>query len=51
VRAKVRYPRIVATHGKAPEQYPEVGDLDEDAPTWGINLATGEKMKFRKPGD
>jgi len=48
--AKVRYPRIVATHGEAPEQYPDPDDFDEDAPTYAINLATGEKIKLRKRG-
>jgi hypothetical protein len=46
--ATVRYPRIVATHGKAPEQYPDADDFDEDAPTHGINLATGERIKIGK---
>jgi|SRR5208282_1178620 len=46
--AKVRYPCIVATHGEAPEQYPDPDAADEDAPTYGINLATGEKIKFGK---
>jgi hypothetical protein len=41
--AKVRYPRIVATHGDAPPQYP---DPDDDAPTFGINPLTGETIKF-----
>jgi hypothetical protein len=45
--AKVRYPRIVATHGEAPPQYPDPDD-DEDTPTYGINLATGEKIVFNK---
>ena len=45
--AKVRYPRIVATHGDAPPQYPDPDEFDDDdAPTFGINLATGEKIKF-----
>ncbi len=48
--AKVRYPRIVATHGEAPEQYPDPDELDEDAPTYGINLATGERFKIGKRG-
>ena len=43
--AKVRYPRIVAAHGEAPEQYAEPDE--EDAPTYGINLATGEKIRIR----
>lgn len=46
--AKVRFPRIVATHGTAPEQYPEPDDLAEERPTYGINLATGEKIKFSR---
>jgi hypothetical protein len=44
--AKVRYPRIVATHGDAPPQYPDPDELDDDAPTFGINPVTGEKIKF-----
>jgi hypothetical protein len=47
---KFRYPRIVATHGEAPEQYPDPDDFDQDAPTYGINLATGEKTKIGKRG-
>ena len=46
--AKVRYPRIVATHGEAPEQYPDPDDFDEDIPHYGVNLATGEKIKIGK---
>lgn len=46
--AKVRYPRVVATHGDAPPQYPDPDDLGDDAPTFGINLATGERFKFRR---
>jgi hypothetical protein len=48
--AKVGYPRIVATHREAPEQYPDPDDFDEGAPTYGVNLATGEKIKFGKRG-
>jgi Plasmid pRiA4b ORF-3-like protein len=48
--AKVRYPRIVATHGEAPEQYPDPDVSDEDAPTFGINPVTGERIEFRKRG-
>jgi hypothetical protein len=44
--AKVRYPRVVATHGDAPPQYPDPDEFDDDGPTFGINLATGEKIKF-----
>jgi len=46
--AKVRYPRIVASRGEAPEQYPMPEDDDADGPTYGINIATGEKIIFRK---
>ena len=46
--AKVRYPRVVATHGAAPEQYPEPDDLAEDRPMYGINPVTGEKIKFSR---
>jgi hypothetical protein len=49
--AKVRYPRIVATHGKAPEQYPDPDAFDEDAPTYGVNPVTGERLKISKRGD
>jgi hypothetical protein len=41
--AKVRYPRVIAIGGAAPEQYPEPEDSDEDLPAYGINLASGEK--------
>jgi hypothetical protein len=44
--AKVRYPRVVATRGEAPEQYPDPDAADEEAPTYGINLTTGEKIKI-----
>jgi hypothetical protein len=43
---KVRYPRVVATHGDAPPQYPDPDESDDDAPTVGINPVTGEKLKF-----
>ncbi len=46
--AKFRYPRIVATHGEAPEQYPDPENFDEDTPTYGINLATGQRIKVGK---
>jgi hypothetical protein len=45
--AKVRYPRVVATRGEAPAQYPDEDDLGDDAPTYGINPVTGEKIIFR----
>jgi hypothetical protein len=44
--AKVRYPRIVATHGDAAPQYPDPDESNDDPPTFGINLVTGEKIKF-----
>ena len=45
--AKVRYPRVVASQGEAPEQYPPDPDEEsEDRPRYGINLATGKKIKF-----
>jgi hypothetical protein len=48
--AKVRYPRIVATRGAAPAQYPddENEDIADGAPTFGINPLTGEKIKIGK---
>ncbi len=45
--AKARYPRVIATRGTAPEQYPEPDESDEDLPVYSINLATGEKIKVR----
>jgi hypothetical protein len=41
---KVRYPRVVAARGEAPQQYPDPDGDQEDRPTYGINLATGEKI-------
>jgi hypothetical protein len=46
--ANVRYPRVVATHGEAPPQYPDPDDLDDDGPSYGINPLTGEKIMFRR---
>ena len=47
--AKVRYPRVVATHGDAPPQYPDPDDIDDDdRPSYGINLVTGEKIWIRR---
>jgi Plasmid pRiA4b ORF-3-like protein len=43
---KARYPRIVATHGDAPPQYPDPDDLDEDKPRYLINLLTGAKIQI-----
>ena len=48
--AKVRYPRIVGTHGEAPNNTPTSEEFDEDAPTFAINLATGERIELRKRG-
>jgi hypothetical protein len=48
--AKARYPRVVATRGEAPAQYPD-GDEDDDPddrPSFGINPLTGEKIRFEK---
>jgi hypothetical protein len=45
--AKVRYPRVVATRGDAPAQYEDWDADDEDAPTYGVNPVTGEKIIFR----
>jgi hypothetical protein len=47
-RAKVRYPRVVASRGEAPEQYPDADADDGDVATFGINLATGESIKIGK---
>ncbi|MEX1084008.1 MAG: hypothetical protein WEC82_06775 [Xanthobacteraceae bacterium] len=41
--AKVRYPRLVASQGEAPEQYPDPDDNAEDRPTYGVNPVTGER--------
>jgi hypothetical protein len=46
--AKTRYPRIVASAGAAPPQYPDPDGEDEDAPTFGINPLTGEKFFIRR---
>jgi hypothetical protein len=46
--AKARYPRIVATHGEAPAQYPDDDDDPDDQPSFGINPLTGEKIRFEK---
>src|SRR5882757_132893 len=45
--AGVRYPRIVAARGDAPPQYEDWDADDEDAPTYGVNPVTGEKIIFR----
>ncbi|WP_315750979.1 MULTISPECIES: IS1096 element passenger TnpR family protein [unclassified Bradyrhizobium] len=47
---KLRYPRVVAAKGKAPEQYPgpDEDDDDEDGPRRAINPRTGEIIKIGK---
>jgi hypothetical protein len=42
--AKVRYPRVVAARGEAPAQYGD--DDDDEAPSYGINPVTGERIRF-----
>lgn len=44
--AKTRYPRIVASQGEAPEQYPDPDEVSEDSPRYGYNPQTGEKIKI-----
>ena len=47
--AKTRYPRVVATRGDAPPQYPDPDDIDDDdRPSYGINPVTGEKIWIRR---
>jgi hypothetical protein len=45
--ARRRYPRILATTGKAPPQYPDPEEADEDAEVTGINPRTGERIVLR----
>lgn len=40
--AKTRYPRIVAQGGKAPEQYPDPEEFDDEGPRYGVNLRAEE---------
>ena len=44
--AKIRYPRVVASRGEAPAQYPDPDEMSEDRPTYGINPVTGMKIKL-----
>ena len=45
--AKTRYPRVVASHGEAPEQYPDPDDeIPDDRPRYGYNPVTGQKIKI-----
>ena len=46
--AKVRYPRLVQSRGEAPPQYPDPEGDEDDAPTYGFNPLTGEKIFFRR---
>jgi hypothetical protein len=46
--AKTKYPRVVASKGDAPAQYPDPDDCDDDGPTWAINPRTGEKTLIGK---
>jgi hypothetical protein len=43
--AKTRYPRVVASQGEAPEQYPDPEEMPEDRPRSGYNPVTGQKIK------
>jgi hypothetical protein len=43
--AKVKYPRVVATHGEAPDQYPDPEEYD-GGPRYAVNPATGERIKI-----
>ena len=44
--AKTRYPRIVASKGEAPEQYPDPDEMPDDWPRYGYNPVTGQKIKI-----
>lgn len=44
--AKARYPRVAGSHGKAPPQYPDPDDDDENQARYGVNPLTGEIIKF-----
>ena len=46
--AKAKYPRVAASSGEAPAQYPDDDDLDENGPSFGFNPRTGEKIEFGK---
>ena len=46
---KVRYPRVVTIRGNAPPQYPDSDeDTDDGGERCGVNLLTGEVIKFGK---
>jgi hypothetical protein len=43
--AKTRYPRVIATRGDAPPQYPDLDEIDDDdRPSYGTDPVTGEKI-------
>jgi len=44
--AKTRYPRVVASQGEAPEQYPDPDEMPDDGPRYGYNVVTGQKIKI-----
>ena len=37
---------LEVAQGEAPPQYPDADDFEDDAPRWGINLTTGERIVF-----
>jgi hypothetical protein len=45
--SKARYPRIVTQHGKAPAQYPDPEEFDDEGPRFGFNPLTGEKIEIK----
>lgn len=46
---KVRYPRVVATRGKAPPQYPDPEEeIDGEGPRYGVDPLTGKAIKTGK---
>lgn len=44
---RCRYPRVVASTGQAPPQYPPDDEQDEDAERVGINPRTGERIVLK----
>jgi hypothetical protein len=44
--ARVKYPRVVARRGEAPEQYPDADEYDDGGPRYAVNLSTGERIKI-----
>jgi len=46
---KGKYPRVLASNGEAPAQYPDPDDFeDEELATFGVNPRTGEKIYFSR---